>query len=450
MDVEILSRMQFAFTLSFHYIYPPLSIGLSIGIIYMEWQFFRTGSKHWEAITQFWIRVFAMTFALGVATGIPLQFSLGTNWARYSRFVGDIFGSILAAEGVFAFLVEAGFLGILLFGWNKVSHKIHFMATILVSLAAHFSALWIVVANSWMHTPAGHKIVTEADGVTVARMVDWWQVVLNPSSIGHVVHVIFSCWMAGALLIMSVSAYYFFKKRHEAFAKDSMKIATVITLVAAVLQLISADYLAKVIAKHNPEKMAAFEGVFETEPYAPLYVAGVVDVENRKVTGVKIPGALSFLIHGDASNPVKGLNDFPRDQWPWVQAVFQMYHFMVASWGLIFLAGALGAYLWYTDGWTKRPWVLKYLIISVVLPQLAGFAGWFSACMGRQPWTVYKLLKTSEAYSENISADHNLLTLVMFMLTYLMFFALFLVLLDKKIKHGPKLAAEHVTYRDIK
>jgi cytochrome d ubiquinol oxidase subunit I len=446
MDVETLSRIQFAFTVTFHYIYPPLSIGLSLALIYMKWMYLRTKNMHWESLTKFWLRVFALTFALGVATGIPLQFSLGTNWARYSRFVGDIFGSLLAAEGVFAFLVEAGFLGVLLFGWNRVSDRMHFLATIFVSLAAHFSAVWIVLANSWMHTPAGYTLTTE-HGMEVAKVADFWQVLFHPSSIEHITHVIVGCWMAGALLIVSVGAYYLLKKRHIEFAKSSIRIGACITLIASVLQIFSAHMLAEVIARENPTKMAAFEGVFSTEPYAPLYLFGWVNQEEKTVTGLGIPGLLSFLIHEDPSVPVTGLNEFDPSLWPKLQPVFQAYHLMIAMWGFITLAAIVGLYVLRKDRWQRNPLMLKYLIASVLFPQLGGLAGWYASCLGRQPWVVHKLLKTKDAFSANITWEENLITLVLFIFAYSMFLVLFLVLLDGKIKHGPDTSEEHITYR---
>ncbi|MEX1012736.1 MAG: cytochrome ubiquinol oxidase subunit I [Waddliaceae bacterium] len=448
MTVEVLSRIQFAFSITFHYIYPPLSIGLSLAIIYMEWMFLRTRSKAWEATTKFWIRVFALTFALGVATGIPLPISFGTNWARYSEFVGDIFGSALAAEGVFAFLVEAGFLGILIFGWDRVSHWVHFIATIMVSLAAHFSAVWIVVANSWMQTPAGYETFTRPDGTTGVVVTDWWTMILNKTSVDHVLHVIIACWMAGAFLIISIAAYYLLKKRFRQFAITSMKIGLVIATVSSVLQLVSADQLATKIAEFNPEKFASFEGVFKTQEFTPMYLLGYVDEENQTTRGISIPGLLSFLVHRDFKTPVAGLEEFSKDRWPKVNAVFQFYHIMITMWGLMVVASILGIYLWRTGKWNQHPWILKFLIASVIFPQLGGLAGWYAAEMGRQPWVVYNLLKTVDAYSESIILYENIISLAMFVFLYLSFFIMFLWILDQKIKHGPDISDEHIPWTD--
>jgi cytochrome d ubiquinol oxidase subunit I len=451
MDVEILSRLQFAFTITFHYIYPPLSIGISLAMIIMEGMYLKTRDVLWVKLTKFWLKVFAMTFALGVATGIPMMFSLGTNWSRYSRFVSDVSGSLLGAEGMFAFLIEAGFLGILLFGWNKVSPKMHFMSTILVSVGAHFSAIWIVSFNSWMQTPAGFRLTTLVDGVVVAEVADWWKVFLSPSNLSHLTHVILGCWMAGAFLIISVSAYYILKARHADFARRSMKIGLILAMVTVVLQLVSADNLARKVAVFNPEKFAAFEGVYKTEPYTPAYAMGWVDAKKEKVYGLSIPGMLSYMTYRNAETPVRGLDQFPREDWSNVPVVFQMYHLMIFMWGLMAAAAFIGGYYWWRKRWNIKPFILKFMIFSVAFPQIANVAGWYSSCIGRQPYIVYKLLKTKDAFSPVISAGQVMGSLIMFVVMYLLFFVLFLVLLDRKIKAGPApdMDEEQLPYRDI-
>lgn len=446
--VELLSRIQFAFTLTFHYIYPPLSIGLSLALIFMEGMYLKTKNQMWEKLTKFWLRIFALTFALGVATGIPLQFSLGTNWCRYSRFVGDVFGSVIGAEGFFAFLIEAGFLGILLFGWKRVSSKIHFLSTILVSFGAHFSAIWIVSANSWMQTPAGYKLVTHSDGTEVAQVTNWSEMFFNPSNMSHITHVLLSAWLSGAFLLISVSAYYLLKNKYKDFAKKTMKLGLLIALACTLLQLLSADNLARKVAKHNPEKFASLEGVFKTEPYTPAYLFGWVDEANKKVYGFGIPGMLGLLTYRNAETPVPGLDQFPKEHWPWVSAVFQMYHLMIMMWGLMFLAVLAGVYSWWKKRWAMNKWVLRFLMISVIFPQIANITGWYTACMGRQPWAVYKVLKTSAGYSATVSQGQIVGSLIMFVFVYLLFFVLFLWLLDQKIKHGPVLEEEQLPYRD--
>lgn len=391
-----------------------------------------------------------MTFALGVATGIPLQFSLGTNWARYSRFVGDVFGSVLGAEGFFAFLVEAGFLGILLFGWHKVSSKVHFISTICVAFGAHFSAIWIVTANSWMQSPTGYRLTTDSDGVPIAQVTDWWAMVLSPTNLNAISHVILGAWLAGSFLIVSVSAYYLWKKKYHDFAVKSMKVGLAIAATSVLLQLISGDRLAGIVAKVNPEKFAALEGVFETEPYTPINVVGWVDTKNEKVYGIKIPGILSYLSYHEFEKPVPGLKEFPKEEWPVVQLVFQVYHIMVLMWGLMFIGAGLGVYFWWKNNWKMNKLTLKFLMFSVLFPQIANISGWYTTCFGRQPWTVYKLLKTSEGFTNSISEWQIIGSLTMFLCMYFLFFGLFIYLLNRKIKHGPSLEDEESTpYRDI-
>lgn len=451
MDVEMLSRLQFAFTITFHYIYPPLSIGISLAMIIMEGMYLKTRDVLWEKLTKFWLKVFAMTFALGVATGIPMMFSLGTNWSRYSRFVSDVSGSLVGIEGMFAFLIEAGFLGILLFGWNKVSSKVHFFSTILVSVGAHFSAIWIVSFQSWMQTPAGHKITTLSDGTVVAQVVNWWKVFLSPSNLSHQVHVLLGCWMTGAFLILSVCAYYLLKKRHHEFAVRSMKVALLIISVTSILQLVSADHLARKTATYNPEKFAAFEGIYKTESHTPAYVLGWVDAKNEKVHGLAIPGLLSWMTYRNAETPVPGLDQFPKDQWCNVPVTFQMYHLMIMMWVAMTVCAVIGCTYWWKKKWEIKPIFLKFMIVAVAFPHIANVAGWYSACIGRQPWVVYKLLKTQDAFSPVVSAGQVLGSLIMFVVMYLLFFVLFLVLLDRKIKAGPApgMEEEQLPYRDI-
>jgi len=223
MDVEMLARVQFAITVGFHFLYPPLSIGLSLFLIILQYNYIKTRQQLWANLVRFLIKIFALTFAVGVATGIVMEFEFGTNWERYSRFVGDVFGSPLAAEGVFAFFLESTFLGVLLFGWNKVKPRTHFISTIMVSLGAHLSAFWIIVANSWMQTPAGYKIVGEGASMR-AEITDFWAMVFNPSTIDRYIHTIIAAWLTGAFLFFAINAYYMLKKRHIDMARPSFKI----------------------------------------------------------------------------------------------------------------------------------------------------------------------------------------------------------------------------------
>jgi cytochrome d ubiquinol oxidase subunit I len=436
MDVLTLSRLQFAATISFHYIYPPLSIGLGVALVIMEALWLKTGKPIYHQMARFWTKVFALTFAIGVATGIVMEFEFGTNWATYSRFVGDVFGSALAAEGIFAFFLESGFLAVLLFGWDKVGRKMHFFATCMVCLGAHFSAIWIVVANSWMQTPAGYHIVETANGPR-AEITDFWAMVFNPSSVDRLFHTLCGCWQAGAFLVVSVSAWYLLKHKHVEFAKNSLRVGLAVGLVASLLSLVSGHSSAEGVAKNQPAKLAAFEGLYETTTNAPLVLFGWVDEKNEKVHGPAIPGMLSYLTHGDASKPVTGLNEFKPDDRPPVQRVFQFYHLMVGiGFSMIGLA-VVGAYFCWRKVLFEKRWLLWLLTLSVLGPQLANQAGWFAAEMGRQPWIVYGLMRTSEGLSAVVKAEAVLGSLLLFTFIYVLLFTVFVYLLNDKIKHGP-------------
>jgi cytochrome d ubiquinol oxidase subunit I len=438
MDVEILARIQFAFTAAFHYIFPPLSIGLGVILVIMEGTYLKTKNKLYEQMTRFWVKIFALTFAVGVASGIVLEFEFGTNWASYSRYVGDIFGSALAAEGIFAFFLESGFLAILVFGWNKVGPKMHFFSTVMVSLGSMFSAVWIVVANSWQQTPAGYHIVGEGLNAR-AEITNFWEMVFNPSSVDRLTHVLSGAWLAGAFLVISVSAYYLLKKKHLQFARASLKIGLIFALFASLFQLITGHQGAMGVSKNQPAKLAAFEAHFDSEKPADMYLFGWVDEENETVkAGIKIPGLLSYLLYWDSTKPVIGLNSFPEADRPPVNLVFQTYHFMVAIGFLLIAISIIGVFLLWRGQLYENTWFLKILIISVLGPQIANQLGWFSAEVGRQPWIVYELMRTSDGLSKAVSADQTLFSLILFTVIYTLLFILFIFLLDQKIKHGPE------------
>jgi cytochrome d ubiquinol oxidase subunit I len=269
MDTEILARIQFAFTIAFHYIYPPLSIGIGLIMVIMEGLYLKTGNKHYEVLTRFWLKIFAITFGIGVATGIIMEFEFGTNWAVYSRYVGDIFGSALAAEGLFAFGLESAFLGVLIFGWNRVSPKVHFISTIGVFLGSMFSAVWIVVANSWQQTPAGYHIVGEGFNAR-AEVTDFWAMVFNPSSVDRIIHVWQGAFLAGAFLVLSVHAYYLLKGRYVEISKKAFKIALGLATIVSLTQLLSGHSSADGVAVNQPAKLAAMEGHYDKSAPADL------------------------------------------------------------------------------------------------------------------------------------------------------------------------------------
>jgi cytochrome d ubiquinol oxidase subunit I len=437
MDVEILSRIQFAFTVAFHYIYPPLSIGLGLLLVIFEGIFIKTGDKQYEVLARFWTKIFALTFGIGVATGIVMEFEFGTNWATYSKYVGDVFGSALAAEGIFAFALESGFLGVLLFGWNRVKPWVHLVATVGVFLGSMFSAVWIVVANSWQQTPAGYHIVGEGLEAR-AEITDFWAMVFNPSSMDRLFHVWIGALLAGAFLVLSVHAYYLLKGRYIAISKKAFKIALTVATVLSLSQLLSGHQSAHGVTENQPAKLAAFEGHYAANEPADMYIFGWVDEENEKVYGVKVPGGLSFLVAFDSSTKLPGLKAFPADEVPsQVNAVFQLYHLMVSI-GIALIALTLYAtFLRFRGRLFSKKWLLTVFAFSVLLPQVANQVGWFAAEMGRQPWVVYGLLRTSDAFSKSVNANQVLSSLIMFFIIYTILFLLFLYLLNKKIMKGP-------------
>ncbi|MDP5169474.1 MAG: cytochrome ubiquinol oxidase subunit I [Bacteroidia bacterium] len=438
MDVEILSRIQFAFTISFHYIYPPLSIGLGLVMVFMEGLYLKTRNPQYEQLARFWTRIFALTFGIGVATGIVMEFEFGTNWATYSRYVGDVFGSALAAEGVFAFALESGFLGILLFGWNRVKPPVHFFATVMVLLGSMFSAVWIVVANSWQQTPAGFHIVGEGMQAR-AEIIDFWAMVFNPSSVDRLTHVWIAAFLAGAFMVLSVHAWYLLKGRFVEVSKKAIKIALSIALVASLSQLLTGHHSAAGVAENQPAKLAAFEGHFEASAPADLYLFGWVNKETEEVTGLKIPGGTSMLVHGDFEEPVAGLRSFAEEDRPSaLNAIFQFYHLMIAIGMALIGISVLACFFWWRGTLFEQRWLLMLLVPSVLLPQIGNQVGWFAAEMGRQPWVVYGLLRTSDALSKAVTANQVLFSLIMFTFVYVILLGLFLYLLNKKIQHGPE------------
>lgn len=442
METEILARIQFAFTVAFHYIYPPLSIGLGLILVIMEGMYHKTGLQHYKNMTQFWIKIFALIFGIGVATGIVMEFEFGTNWAAYSKYVGDIFGSALAAEGIFAFALESGFLGVLLFGWNRVSPKVHYFSTIMVFLGSMFSAVWIVVANSWQQTPAGFHIVGEGMKAR-AEITDFWAMVFNPSSMDRLTHVWIGSFLSGAFLVLSVNAYYILRKKHLEIAKPSFKIALFIATFFSFAQLATGHKSANGVAVNQPAKLAALEGHYDSSAAADMYLLGWVDNKTQKVTGLKIPGGLSFLLHQDFKKPVTGLNAFdPNNRPTQVNAIFQVYHIMIAIGMFLIALTAYASWLLYKGKLFEQKWLMHVFAWSVFLPQIANQAGWFAAEMGRQPWVVYGLLRTSDALSKTVKANQIVFSLILFGLVYLTLFALFIYLLNKKIKHGPVSAHE--------
>lgn len=437
LDPIILSRIQFAFHISFHYIFPPMTIGLSLYLVILEGLYLITKNKIYETLTRFWVKIFGLIFALGVATGIVNVFGFGTNWAEFSHFVGDVFGSLLGAEGVFAFTMESGFLGVLLFGWDRVSSKLHFLATFMVAFGAHFSATWIVFANSWMQTPAGYQIVGEG----LKRhcvLTSFWQAVFNPTSLTRLGHVLLGCWLTGTFLVLSVAAYYLLKKRHLEYARKLVKIGLIVGGITVLLQLWSADSSGRAAAKYQPAKLAGLEGVWQTEESTPFYVVGWADAKKKKTYGVKIPGLLSLLVYHKSKEAVTGLDQIPEEDWPVIAPIFQTYRWMIYMWGWMLLVLAWAWYAYRKKKLEKSRLLLRVMTFSILAPITANLAGWYSAEMGRQPWLVYGQMRTAEGISRSIHGSQVLGSLITYIIMFTLLFFVFIFLLDKKIKEGPE------------
>ncbi len=442
-DVETLSRIQFALTVMFHYLFPPLTIGLGWLMVICEGLYLKTKDKIYEDIARFWTRIFAINFAMGVATGIVMEFQFGTNWAAYSKFVGDVFGSALAAEGIFAFFLESGFLAVLVFGWDRVSPKMHFFSTVMVAIGATFSAIWIVVANSWQQTPAGFHLVGEGMNVR-AEITNFWEMVFNPSSMHRLNHVLIGSLMAGSFFILSISSYYILRGKFIIHAKRSILISLIVAVIASAAAPISGHFQAVKVSETQPAKLAAFEGHFQTtEGGAPLWLFGIPVEDKQEVNyGIPIPGMLSFLIHGDFSTPVPGLDQYDRNDWPPIQLTFQSYHIMVTCGMIAMMLTLIGMYYLKKGTFYEQKWLLWLFVFSVCLPYFANQTGWIAAEVGRQPWIVYGLLRTSEAYSKSITSMQVFGSIFMFCILYSMLFIIWLYVLNDKIQKGPETTSE--------
>ena len=457
MNPELLSRLQFALTASFHFIYPPISMGLGLLLVVIGVIYVRTKDPKWRQLSFFWIKIYGLVFAMGVATGIVQEFEFGTNWADYSRFVGNIFGSLLAAEGIFAFFLEGGFLGLMLFGGNRLGPRMWLLSIFLVVFGAHFSALWIIMANSWMQTPAGYELAQTANG-TLAVMTSFKEIVFTPSFIPRILHTWVASWMVGATLVLSVSAYYVLKGRHLDTAKAAFKVALPVFVVFSILQVVlfGAEQAVEV-TNYQPVKLAAMEGVWNDESCAPMFIVGWVNTATQTTTGISIPCLLSFLAYGNIDATVQGLNSFPSDTWAPVNLVFQVYHLMINLGGLFIGIGLLATFfaVWKQRIWRTR-WMLWLLVLSIFLTELATLSGWWTAEFGRQPWIVWNLMRTADGVSPMISGGQVFLSVLMFVVLYALLFVLFIYLLNEKIQHGPEPLEDEIpatslpdTFRDI-
>ncbi len=450
-DVVLLSRIQFALTVAYHFLFVPLSIGLGLIMAIFATKYHRSRSEQDGNAMRFWVRIFTTTFAIGVATGITMEFSFGTNWADYSRFVGDIFGAPLAAEALFAFFLESVFLGILLFGRNKVSSLFYTVSAWLVWAGSCLSALWIIIANSWMQTPAGAELA--ADG-SKAIITDFLAAAFNPSTLPRYTHVVVALLIMGAFASMCVGAWYLLKGKHTDFAMKTVKIGAAVGMVASCAMIVTAHSSAVQVSQEQPTKLAMMEGMYGDE-VPPLYAFGWVDEENQQViTPFAIPGGTSFLATGTWDTEYQGLNSLAQtDKYADVDVanmpvnlVFQSYHLMVAMYGLIMLTVILALVFTLRGGRIRTMrWLQKLLVVAPLFPLIAIQVGWITAEVGRQPWVVYPstsgpdgvALLTQNAISQSVSAPELLTTLALFIAVYVFLFVGWARVISHFIKRGP-------------
>lgn len=430
MDTVLLSRLQFAATAAFHFIFVPLTLGLSILIAYMETKYVKTGDKDYLRMAKFWGRLFVINFALGVVTGITMEFQFGMNWAEYSRYVGDIFGSPLAIEATVAFFLESTFLGVWIFGWNRISPKLHALSIWLVALATNLSALWILIANGWMQNPVGFVINNGR-----AEMVDFWAVVTNAYGLLKFAHTVLSGWVVAGFFVLGISAYHLLRKNEIEFFKKSLKISAVFAFISSILVAGVGDFHAKEVAHTQPTKIAAMESLWETTKDAPMYLLLVPDPKNEKnsVEAIGIPSMLSILA---GQKEIKGLKEFPSSERPPVTLTFISFRLMVGL-GFLFILLAFWALVKFKTIENSRT-LLRLLLWSIPLPYIAAQLGWVVAEVGRQPWIVYGLLKTADAVSKSVEPSQVLASLIGFTLFYGALGVIDIYLLAKYARKGPE------------
>ncbi len=431
MDVVMLSRLQFAVASMFHFLFVPLTLGLSILTAIYETRYVRTGDPDYKRAAKFWGKLFLINFALGVVTGITLEFQFGTNWSRYSKYVGDIFGSLLAIEATLAFYLESIFLGAWIFTWDKVKPKTHAFFIWIIAIASSVSALWILIANAWMQKPVGYVLRNNR-----AELEDFIAVITNKFAVLEFLHTVSGAYILSGFFVMGVSAWHLLRKNEVQFFRKSFRVAATFALVFALFEVFNGHLSGSEVAETQPTKLAAMESHWETAKSVPMYLFAIPDPEKERnsVEFFPIPGALSMLAFHDFSAEVKGLKDFPADERPPVSITYWSFRIMVGL-GFFFAFVSLWA-------WVKRsepdanPALLRLLLYSIPLPYIAIEAGWVVAEVGRQPWIVYGLMKTSDAVS-TLATSQVTISLAAFVIVYTILGIIDFYLLAKYARKGP-------------
>jgi len=435
MDVLTLSRLQFAMTAGFHFIFVSLTLGLSVLVAWMETCYVRTGDEIYLKMTKFWGKLFLINFAVGVVTGLTMEFQFGMNWAEYSKYVGDIFGVPLAIEAMVAFFLESTFIGLWIFGWNRVSKKVHALAIWIVALASNLSALWILLANGWMQHPVGFVLRNNR-----AELVDFMAVITSPYGWLKFAHTVLGGYVVGAFFVMGIAAWHLLRKNQSLFYKKSFRMAAVFGLISSFLVIAIGDFHAAEVARTQPTKLAAMESIWETERGVPLYLLVLPDAkkERNAVELIGIPKVTSYLAYRDFNAEIKGLKAFPAKDRPPVMEVFLSFRLMVMLGTLFLILSAIAFYLSWKDRLETNPLFLRIMLYTIPLPYLAAQLGWIVAEVGRQPWIVYGVLRTSEGVSRQIEPVQVLTSLIGFGLFYSFLGILDFYLLAKYARKGPE------------
>lgn len=431
MDVLMLSRLQFAAATFFHFLFVPLTLGLSVLLALMETAYVRTGNEEYRRMARFWGKIFLINFAIGIVTGITLEFQFGTNWSRYSEYVGDIFGSLLAIEATVAFFLESTFVAVWALGWNRLSAKAHAVTIWLVAIASNVSAIWILIANAWMQNPVGYVIKHGR-----AELYSFKAVITQPFAWNMIVHTVSGAYILAAFFIMGVSSWHLLKKQNISFFKSSFRIAVTFALIFSIVEIVQGDMHAAEVAKYQPAKLAAMESLWNTTKSAPEYLLAIPEParERNSLEIGAIPGLLSFLAYHHSDAVVKGLKAFPRSERPPVVLPYFSFHLMVAL-GFFFLLLTIVGFV-KRNSIERSPALLKMFLISLPLPYLACECGWMLAEVGRQPWVVYGIMKTSQAVSP-IAASQVAISFTAFVLVYAFLGAVAFYLMWDHARKGP-------------
>lgn len=434
-DALIWHRLQFAFTAVYHYIFPQLTMGLALLIFIMKWRGLR-GDDHWNDAARFWIRIFGLNFAVGVVTGIPMEFQFGTNWARFTEYAGKVVGHTLAMEGLFAFFLESGFIAILVWGERRVGRRGHFLAALALWLGSWLSGYFIIATNAFMQRPVGYEIAPDG----TLRLVDFFAFLFNPWAIAQYAHTMVASVVTASFVLAATGAYYLLRGRHTETARRFLRLSVATGAVSSVLVAFpTGDIQAKLVARYQPIALAAMEGRFESGPFAEITLIGQPNVNERRLDNpVRVPGVLSFLAFGTFHSNVPGLNEFPEEDWPDnVELLYYAFHVMAGLGTIMIGVMLLSAFLASRNRLVRTRWMLWLLMLMLPFPYIANTAGWLTTELGRQPWVVYGLMRTVDASSPVVHSGTALFTLIGFCGLYFVLGVLFLFLVAREIAHGP-------------